>query len=960
MSIEDKLTETVSAIEAAGDAIAVAAARKRQTAAMADQTLALNSKNQTELLYDMTLPLRLHVENPKAHGENLTTIDTYSQSEVNSRFSNAPPYDLVPISQYGALGYLPTGAAGSFEGATSNISADSMCCPGVLEADGVMVWLRNGTNGSSRGVYYMYSAGALSGPLAIPTRTIRRYRPPFIPAGKTVRHLVNSGGEVLAGALQNATGAQTEYFVAKTGGTFDDTAHTGCFISLGVGDPIFGSHPEVFMGNTDCFIIAPVYRSNMSDPFDFKVWRITAAQLSSGTTITPTPVVTWNTTSYFGARTEANIRLADMYGSASPDAAAVLVGPRVTDTTMSVALFHDYMVTRSAQQANGSIRTRLIPHIWLADNLTGKAGRVGLSISFVWNPDTKVAAVDTGVSLPVTLAFDENQYPIMSGSVVVDSTEYYLPGSSGGFHLTSYYAPSGYWFSFAAYAVADASTHVARAKCVSGAGTLYDALHYSKRIIPEPIVPSAPVFGSAIGGSIMGSAVLPNNRLLVKCVGRAADGKTANGMVLAEKGAPNYTYLSQYSGTMSGFAPNPLRKFVHDMGLNGSQYISLVSEVGGDGSVVTTGAHFVEGGVTSVPADIDGNLVQTGTVSIPPDAMGSIRSQTYATLGIGNPTHNFMSIFVPRNTIINAFAVLTFINPANSQGTYVVELEVVGSRTGVIAGFNILSISPVLTTSAFCSGFDNTYLSDLSAYTGGITIYEGTDGYFIGGVGKNICHYLGTNGTYSFTFAIPKNTLRPDWTTFYSGINTAMYDAIFWTAVPGLGFGYNAQTNTGSDTYSKLSFRLTARNMTEFRTGGAIISSHALVTQDVAEGWLVYFTQEVPALLGGVYYPMPPQTIDLSTLGGSPANKTFYAYLTKNGNVLEYRITTEQIVETYNSMYLGTIVTDSTRITSMDINRVTRIGIYRVSSVPAGSAISHNGGPSTTWLGNARYPLLWK
>jgi len=112
---------------------------------------------------------------------------------------------------------------------------------------------------------------------------------------------------------------------------------------------------------------------------------------------------------------------------------------------------------------------------------------------------------------------------------------------------------------------------------------------------------------------------------------------------------------------------------------------------------------------------------------------------------------------------------------------------------------------------------------------------------------------------------------------------------------------------------------------------------------------MVYFTDPTPVVMNGQYAQLAPTSFDLSAIQANPANTTFYVYVNWSGASPTYQITTTEQNESATVMYIGKIVTGSTQITSMQIDKVSRLGNYRVSQAPVGSAFpASSGNPTDT------------
>jgi len=111
-----------------------------------------------------------------------------------------------------------------------------------------------------------------------------------------------------------------------------------------------------------------------------------------------------------------------------------------------------------------------------------------------------------------------------------------------------------------------------------------------------------------------------------------------------------------------------------------------------------------------------------------------------------------------------------------------------------------------------------------------------------------------------------------------------------------------------------------------------------------ASGFTLQFTKAIPVLLLGSYKLLPARNIALSTITASPANKVFYAYVRAINGVVDYYISTTKLAESIDVMYIGMITTNTSVATWADVNRVTRLGTFRVSNTPRGSAIPATAG----------------
>lgn len=110
----------------------------------------------------------------------------------------------------------------------------------------------------------------------------------------------------------------------------------------------------------------------------------------------------------------------------------------------------------------------------------------------------------------------------------------------------------------------------------------------------------------------------------------------------------------------------------------------------------------------------------------------------------------------------------------------------------------------------------------------------------------------------------------------------------------------------------------------------------------------VDITVAVPVVLAGRVYTLPAQKIDIGRM--TSGYDTYYVYVRMVNGVIKYDVLYGPIAESTLSMFVGTIsvgtVNNVYKITAFTINKVTRLGIYRISTTPCGSAIpATNGQP---------------
>lgn len=94
----------------------------------------------------------------------------------------------------------------------------------------------------------------------------------------------------------------------------------------------------------------------------------------------------------------------------------------------------------------------------------------------------------------------------------------------------------------------------------------------------------------------------------------------------------------------------------------------------------------------------------------------------------------------------------------------------------------------------------------------------------------------------------------------------------------------------------------------------------------------------VVGLLAGTTAPALSGVVNLT------ANTLNYIYFKLTNGSAEYVASTVQLPETNTQMYIGTVTTNATTGVSNTLRAVSRLGVYRVSNTPAGSAIPVSNG----------------
>lgn len=932
----------------------------------ADTSSELNGASLAETQTALDAELVAHeATNGAAHinATALAAMGVYSRAQVDAKIAKIPTSAALPISRYGELSYLPVGVAGDFQGATMNF--ESRWYPGIVENDGTYVFLRNGTTGSIEGVYYAYMKNAINATSMVsPTRTNFRYQPAFFPVGTTARWVGRSDGACLYGRLQSSTGVLGDYFIALTNGTFDLTKHVGATIAAANFPAIADAsvNVEAFVGNTNVyFVVTPSSSASITaTPVDFQLWSVSIAaiQAANGAAVTPTHLTGWSTTGFGGTFSgQTNIRVANMLVNTDGTKLPLIVFPATPTLSLAPYVDNDGNInTDSAQSSTGIIRIRVSGTAFAVVPTTGNSITQFQCFWISVNPATLTAALEGPATTAGTLAYNAT-----TGTASYSGSMFNIPEGNiraqpyQGGQGTACWTRSGFWLSVTDSDPPDYGSNISRVK--SGAFTnRYDAISPTSFVTNRISAGFIPAYGSPLGGRMSGSWLLPGGYMMASSYGPRADGVTMEwGPVVCLPGASGYTYASQYSGSLTGYAPSIFRKRISDMGLNVDNFTCMMSEVAASGTVVASGGHFLEGYNTSGYANITvsaGTLVGTGSIGFSNAVLQALKTACWASLGIAVPPASALEVMVPQNTAIPPFAFMTWTDANKNLFACVFELAITGgSRTSTITGMSVVSSTGAIQTNT------GTTLQPINSSvtwtTGACHIYEGSDAWFVGLTAKTYMVLPGTGGGHTLRFAIPKSTNRPQWSTLVISAVGITYSGPFYMGYPGLGFGECDQTPTTSDNYTKIILTVRCTTLAQY-TAWAKLSAQVLVSQDVAQGWIVYFNAATPLIMNGQYVTVQPTSIDLTIIKAAPANTTFFIYGSIVGGVGKYSIFTTVQPEDVNLMYLGKVVTGASSISSIAMQKVSRVDKYRLSTTSEGSAVS-----VTTGTPDAAAHLAW-
>ena len=964
MTILQQIADLGQRVVDFGTAMKSATTRKRQSASLADDTVLVGGMDKTQLAAAVAKTGSDHIAahgNP--HGDTPASLGIYGAAELATLTAGLVPSGVLPISRFGTLDYLPAGVAGGFEGGTTINSIVQAAM--IVENDGTLTYLRNGTDGASHGVYYAYMRNAGIGGLVQPSRTTRRYRPSFVPAGQEIAYICGGSDSALMGKFMDANQVeQPELFIALTGNTLDDSKHVGCKLQVSTlttrGTWAYG---RAILVGTTVYIFIPVGRAGGT--VGFEVWTVPKASIVAGATVIPTQVTGISTDGYSGTRSASLIQVADM--SISYNAADKPLVLADAGVTANVFHYFDQQLFVEANAA-GVMRIKALSSSYMS--AVSISGRGYISFSLTYNPATKKAIVD-GDTLTQTRYINRGTYIQAVGPIYADDAGSVTDGAFayGNMTVSSCLSSAGKQYQIIQ---AQGVDNVYYSRCsFDPALSKFEALRRGVTFTNLEGFMISPSFGSAIASALDGATALSDTRLTVYSTGRNKAGVTTESLAYTDLqgSVDGYTHKSLYNGTYLGYKPSANRGFIADLGIDANNHAGKVVEVNG-AIMHVSGTHFNQLLLLAGPANILPDMTSNGAVSVSQTVINAIaadmKTKVQASTGL-TVSKIVVELIVPQLNM-PPFAVATTLT---SNGQFHVSLAPVtitgGSKSSAITAVTVAPLARI--ERALNDGYVGQDLVSLYYWLltmGSVNIYETSTGFLIGMNVPTGLSFVGDTVTPNLHFRYDKATAKFVFNVaMIQGVGHSRYNGYSYYASTSLGFGMiYSQIGSGgpNDELTKVVFIPMAKTDAAFDSWPGITGDKStwrvLASQEVAQEWVTYFTEETPLLMNGRYYTLPPATFNLTTVTADPSNKTFYVYVVVTGTAGattgEYQLSLTERAESNVQMFVGTIVTGATKIASVNVAKVTRVDLFRLSQSPVGSAI-----PVSTGTPTATSPLTW-
>ena len=940
------------------DGVEVELKKKASSVTLTEDANKLENKTVSELTTASRALATSHAnQKNNPHAVTPAQVGSYSIEDFERTISNYITSGIVPISRYGDLSFSPPGISGSFEGATtvkttSNIDLNyreqySM----FLEDDGTLMFLRNGTDGSTFGVYYGYIQGAINGIGGKkPIVTAHKYSPLFLNVGEYVKYLYQGGNGILAGLIENDVTKETKCFIVLMNGSLNSGGHT-CVLLDSSWDPVLNKS-ECILSQGKVYILENKYAHSHGEhgrPLEYHLYSVDVSDfnLVGSNIVTPNQLSIVESIGFDGVvfNNPGTVKLSQVLSASDPNACALVIHDRI-DGGFIAGFPHisgsGRMMTTSAPNRSGDKIRSLMYFTPRYNAPNGGLAPVTCVLSFTIDLTTMKAQLDPGLE----------KLTVRQSRTSPNTLEY-----SGNIRSSTGHA------NFLGHASGDISTRmqILNDKCVSVSCIRYSPQQfesiYFKRwddnssmfdLIQVPLDTKVPnhtsvltipnVYGTPIGDSIDGFRLMPDNKAIV--ITRNSTSTEANVLVtLAESGeslVPNYQHRSIGDGvTRLGLPLSTERIQKPNDGVTNrklANYLCEIDESGYNvyGTVLRTDPNHLSSHVT-----IDNEFNTTGTVSVASGLFDDLMVQ--ALTASGHINNGFVGwreaeLVIPQNPLVPVYAMMVYTDASEKRWVHIFFVDTDGVRSGVITKLNFsetIIVSDRGTVALAGGGSIHTTLRQGNHY-----IYKTTDGFMIVG-NPNLLH--AGNGSVSFRYRFFYETS----TGGTSGISVVTSDLYLYTnrfmALPGHGVG---ETNEG-DLGTKLLFRPLARNKTEFVRWNTLSDAptFVLISQEAAQGWTVYFSEEMPVIINGSVGVVSPIQVNLTDIKANPTNTVFYVYVVDDNGSFSYLVLSNYVEEEINTLLIGTITTDNTRIVSVDVDKVTKFAGKTLSVVPKGQSI---------------------
>lgn len=863
--------------------------------------------------------------------------------------ANLMKQGILPVSRWGNLTYLEPGVAGSFEG--SGQVANNDVRTSIMEVDGTLVRLRPGTNGTSIGVYYDYVLNAFTEPsTAKMVKTNTQYWPAAMGQDYKPYRLFRATPDVIWGLAYKVSDFPTlnnKCFVALTGSSFDSTKHDVTFVNTTYTHSEYGVRSltdRATLTIVDNYVYCVDYCPwGVDRKVGFVVLRIPVSAIKANAECTWEFLTGWTATGGIGGTmTGDSINMAAKeFSTVAGDNPLILADANITGT-----LYRGSWMFYIVSDAPGILRIAMggMMHYLTTQKLNSQS----LGFRCLVNVNTRTAQwVDAPKQIRVrvlngnlaTIAADAND------AFKLNQTQMNCAPAMGGtggdeFGLTYIDLKTGKYMKSYIFGIVNRGITWELGEITNWTTPVAGWDIVGRQVSTIKRVADSATFGSEVNNSLVMPIGLPNNKILL----RVMDENASQKWVRASYGTnDNYDYNVVNIGTVKGYEPTADRELTTDPN-DLYRYMSYLN-----GSTLVNWGSILHPYSDTAPRvfDADGKFdMATDAVTWDVTELNAAALAFAQTLDVSAVvTDARCDIFVPQDAALPLIAtvIVRYATPNGATARlYVTRVDYSGPRTGNITGYTLRATGH----------FFGTLVVDRSAML--ISNIAQQPGMTIHRVGNDLLCTVGSStqsevpGSVTarmamFTYSLTTGEITP--IDLLGGtLATPPWQGSFgWypLVLPGHGtllVDQDMSVQTFGTLMGVLPMGVTATDFIGFDTADKS-KRFVLMAQEVKQGWIVYFTEEVPVILNGREGLAPLTSIDLSTVKANPANSTFYVYVVEANGAMSYRITATEEAPTINKMFIGTIITSGNAINNIILRKRSRIGIYQLSDTRSGTSI---------------------
>lgn len=855
----------------------------------------------------------------------------------------------LPFSQYGAINNNEPGVAGTFDGGSTVSYYSAM--PVLLENDGSLVYLRPGTNGSTVNYYYTY--------INNPDSTMRPYT--------TINKYYEGAWNNILFADSDASNclvyeevANNVVHVVLTNGTLNKDSHKEATFTRSLipyyilSATVAGSY--VYIACLYCSSFDTNYPTsiqyNINDPLQIVMYRVLVSEINAGTinTVERVSGITGNTM-YGAAQGSQNyIRLADVWASTTATSSNSFIKYQAAFTGVSPYTYSMPGMFKCIFDGT-NININVTSNAYCTNN----TNRYDTSYSFVvkFNPSTNVFTSDLSAN-PITfngaatgaITFN-NPYSVTSanmfgfGTSVSDSLRGCIYVTNTG---TQYYIREKYVLS---------DFYVVYSGKINSFTSKVAAYNFRNRTFSNQVQYNVySDYASRVGDQLMGGIPISSSRIIFSGTG------TYNGTAYDkyQKGVSDigtsrtYNYNSFTNGTISGYAPQLYR-----VPLTPSTY-GGISYCDSSGNVSFYGTLFVEDKILSCGYKLDPiTLTYDKNITVDNSLLTNVKNSIISSLGLSVSASQLSLYYSPNTAYFNSVVCISAVSSSGSGGNLILASVNVTLTGNAISAISLNTVINNYVHSYMTGIGTNGLSSSEIARHGGMSVVNYSDFTYV--ALPHAINIIVPGDSEEYTYAGVKSG-----SNLSSVLMNRSYHApdLFTTAreysyIPNYGFGFYMFEKTDKGT--KLVFDYRGKTLSEFQnnmpqgngTPTGTPTPTVILAQDVIQGFYLYFTEVTPVLMNGKFFEMPITAIDLSTVKANPGNTKFYVYVDSSSGTPQYKVSITEIAESSTNMYIGNIQTDGTKVSDLNITKVSRFGIYRPSETQIGSAFPvSTGNPAQT------------